>query len=123
MPKFTIPRDATVLDVFAALDARFGDALDATEMATLLSAIRGPDDQSDELKCRFTQIIRGFLIPELCATTGMHYYESPTHVELDAARERIQTATGQPHFISHLGRALDTLFSLRQSEKPNANNG
>ena len=91
------------------------------ELATILSALRGPDDQDDNLKVRSTGVVRAKAFPRLLkkyeethtnpVVLINQYSWSFIHDPLPYGEELKGNVGSSAHFIAHAQFALDVLNS------------
>lgn len=112
MPKFTIPPEATVSDILAALDQWAVDNQESTVMMHLwdvFAGLRGPDRHEDnQYKGNTTANLRGIALPKFAELAGME-------VNSNVSMGTIETLCGwgaddvSGHFACHVRWAAQVL--------------
>lgn len=107
----TIPPEATAKEVLKAVNtwADNAELKQAKQLWFILTALRGPDNGSDNLKSATTALVRGYSLPDLARRGGAdyQYVEEPDIREL---AEGVQKYDGQRHFLTHIWRAAQSLL-------------
>lgn len=140
---FVIPKSLTALEILTAINIWGGqprgpyvgittreeaDNLhEARRLWRILTALRGPDNGSDDLKMVTTALIRGAVVPDFAKAGGALTSDGPRSVLVDlllpvaesgveAAEQWIQQQVGYmpsipEHFLLHFRHAAAALFA------------
>lgn len=139
---FTIPPDASALDIMRSIDS-WADSShgsdEAEKLWVLLTALRGPDSGDEALKDVTTALIRGAVCHKLASRGGGIYsmynlrerlsayadragkltyldYTPQTFIDyLCSQHEGLQAEAISPHFINHILRAARIIVATQET--------